>query len=168
MTRLALAATVVVALPRGPCACHHRGVQFTYRLTGRGWAEADIHHGKQSAQLSASYLTDSLGDLLLEVNRMLAGANKAACYWAKEPGGYRWVFTREDDQVRLRIFEFEEAEDDSATVFDATVAAMELGRAVAVGAQAVLTRYGAQNYNTRWVEHPFPGGALREFQGRLQ
>ena len=43
-------------------------VDFSYELTGRGWAEATIAERDQRATIPVSYLTvDALGDLLAAV-----------------------------------------------------------------------------------------------------
>lgn len=123
----------------------------------------------QSAVLTASYLTDALGDLLGAVSRLLDGAGRAGCAWASEPGGVTWAFVREADTVHLQIINVDgdDDPDESALVFETRVALQDLARAIAAGAQDVLNRYGVQNYLTRWVEHPFPARTLKRVQHQL-
>jgi hypothetical protein len=84
-----------------------RRMEFTYRLTGTGWAEAQIADATSRAVITASYLSDALGDLLEALGTILEGAAEARCSWEEEPGEYRWIFAREDrDQVTLRILVF--------------------------------------------------------------
>lgn len=83
-------------------------LRFTYRLTGVGWAEADVACGEVSARLTASYLRDALGDLLRAVRDIVHGAESATCSWEEEPGEYRWLFSVVSGQVRLRILWFDD------------------------------------------------------------
>ena len=39
------------------------GVEFSYELTGAGWAECTLRIGEQCVTVTASYLSDALGDL---------------------------------------------------------------------------------------------------------
>lgn len=48
-------------------------MEFSYRLTGTGWAEAWVADGSITATITASYLEDALGEL-----RQLA-------YYLREP-----------------------------------------------------------------------------------
>ncbi len=41
-------------------------VEFEYRLVGTGWSEARFAVGGPSVSVTASYLEDALGDLLLD------------------------------------------------------------------------------------------------------
>src|SRR5690349_4440222 len=88
------------------CADSLRAVEFDYRLTGLGWAEARISDGRSDATFTASYLEHALGDLLEAVGILLEGADEARCSWMEEPGEYRWVFRREGSAVQLRVLGF--------------------------------------------------------------
>ena len=81
-------------------------MEFNYRLTGTGWSEARIADDLSWAALTASYLSDALGDLLEAVGTILEGAAEACVSWQEEPGEYRWIFVREGDLVHLRILGF--------------------------------------------------------------
>lgn len=82
---------------------------FAYRLTGVGWAEADIACGESRAMLTASYLRDALGDLLRAVGEVAHRGGVVRCSWEEEPGEFRWVFTIvAPGQVQLRILWFDD------------------------------------------------------------
>ncbi len=76
---------------RAPLRC--RGmtspVEFSFRLTGTGWAEGRIAVGDRFAMPTASYLSDALGDLIRTVRSLLEGAEGARVSWEEEPGEYR-------------------------------------------------------------------------------
>jgi len=147
-------------------------VEFTYRLTGTGWAEARVADGTSSATITASYLEDALGVLLEAIGVLLEGAEEARCSWEEEPGEYRWVFVREGSDVRLRVIAFadvysKEPDDKGVVVFDTITPLREIAEVVAQGAQKVLDEYGEGEYLRRWVDHPFPLGHLGLIRARL-
>ena len=47
-------------------------VSFAYHLVGRGWAACTIAIDEQHATVTASYLSDTFGDLLGAVIQMIA------------------------------------------------------------------------------------------------
>lgn len=142
---------------------------FTFRLSGRGWAEAAISDGTNATSMRPSFLSDALGDLLRAVNRIVAGAREAECVWAEEPGFDRWHFVREEDRVALRVFAVEDdVEGESELVFQTRQTLPALGDAFLRGAQTVLNDYGPERYRNKWVEHPFPTEELELLRRRLQ
>jgi hypothetical protein len=147
-------------------------VEFTYRLTGTGWAEARIADGPIASTITASYLEDALGALLEATGLLLEGAEQARCSWEEEPGEYRWIFERAGSNVRLRVLVFadiysHEPDDRGMVVFETTSPLREVATAIAEGAQKVLDEYGEDEYLRRWVDHPFPVGHLELIQARL-
>lgn len=152
-------------------------MEFEYRLTGAGWAEARIADGITEAVITASYLSDALGDLLQAVGRLLEGAAEARCSWEEEPGEYRWIFLRAGNDVTLKILAFDDmwgwpAEEGGVAVpspepdergelqFSTTQPLAVLARAIADGAQAILDEYGEAGYLAEWIDAPFPAPAL--------
>ena len=107
----------------------------------------------------------SLGDLIRAVLALLEGAEEARAAWEEEPGEYRWVFQRSASDVRTRLLAFPDVYDDApdekgTLLLDATCSARDLGQAIASGAQRVLDEVGSEEYQRRWVEHPFPAADL--------
>jgi hypothetical protein len=136
-------------------------VEFTYWLTGAGWARARIADDDASATFTASYLTDALGDLLGAVWSLLEGATEARLSWCEEPAEHRWIFVREADSVPLRVLGFpdvEAAEPNArgATVFETRQGMTALAAAIAAGASVVLARHGEAGYEVEWAQAPFP------------
>ena len=60
------------------------------------------HH----ARLTASYLSDALGDLVAGLVLLAEGESPVTGSWEEEPGEYRFVFTRTDEDVRVEVFAF--------------------------------------------------------------
>ena len=149
------------------------GVEFAYELVGIGWAAARITHGDQTAQITASYLSDALGDLLLAVWTLTEGETDARCTWDEEPGEYRWLFHRGGDSVYLHVQEFGELwggrpDEQGRTVFQGDVPLRSLVVAVAAAAVGVEKQYGHEGYRKKWVEHDFPADTLTQLQRWLQ
>lgn len=147
-------------------------VEFAYRLTGTGWAEARLSDGSASATITASYLGDALGVLLEAVGVLLGGADRARCSWADEPGEFRWIFKRAGSDVVLRVLaladvETPEPDDNGVVVFETKQPLGEVAAAIADGAQAVLEEYGQEEYLRQWVEFPFPAGDLEMIRTQL-
>jgi hypothetical protein len=147
-------------------------MEFTYRLTGLGWSEARIADDETTATITASYLSDALGDLLAAVGLLLEGAAGARCSWDEEPGEYRWIFVRDEESVHLRVLGFAElwggeSDDRGATVFETRQPLTTLAAAIADGAAAVLAEHGLAGYVARWAEAPFPSSRLTMIRDQL-
>jgi hypothetical protein len=158
-------------------------MEFTYRLTGIGWAEARIADSTSHAVMRASYLSDALGDLLEALGAILEGAAEARCGWDEEPVESRWIFARDEgDLLTLRIFAetfdrpdsvaWEEwltlgPDEQGELRFSTTQPVTVLARAIADGAAAVLAEYGEAGYQEKWLEHPFPLARLEMIRGYL-
>lgn len=115
--------------------------------------------------LTASYLSDALGDLLLAAWRLTDGAGEARCSWDEEPGEYRWVFQRSGADVDVRVLWFDELwgrrpDDEGDDVFRASFPLRVFVQALVDGACTVQQRHGLDGYREQWVEHLFPAETL--------
>jgi hypothetical protein len=82
-------------------------VDFSYRLIGSGWAEASIADERSSVEMTASYLTDALADLLSALAALKRGDSDSERFsWDGEPAEYRWLLRREGDEVDVSILWF--------------------------------------------------------------
>lgn len=147
-------------------------MEFSYRLTGTGWSEARIADAEGSAVLSASYLSDALGNLLEALGLLLEGAEEASCSWDEEPGEYRWLFLRNGEEVSLRILVFDDQfppqpEERGRVVFETRQPLSTLASTVADAAASVLAEHGEDGYKEKWVDDPFPTGHLSMIRERL-
>jgi hypothetical protein len=138
---------------------------FEYRLVGSGWAEARVADEHGHAVVTASYLSDALRGLIEAVALITEGAPRARCSFDEEPGEYRWIFDRHDDDVELRILAFDDlwnGQPDEAgrLVFESSQPALRIARAVLSGAQQLLDETGKDDFLRQWVEHPFPSRAM--------
>lgn len=80
-----------------------------YRLAGASWADCTIRVDRRECEVSASYLSDALGNLVLAAVAVLAGAHSISVAFDEEPGEYRWPVVRTDGgTVRLTVLMFQE------------------------------------------------------------
>jgi hypothetical protein len=149
---------------------HTCGVRFDYRLKGTGWAEAVVAHQGSSVTVTASYLSDALGNLLAALLDVLNGEGESRVSWDEEPGEYRWIITGHSDYLGIEILEFSElwgdkSDSEGKQAFQVFVPLTEAVAAFIAGADAVLLEHGEAGYLEQWHEHPFPSallGALKE------
>lgn len=147
-------------------------VEFVYRLTGAGWGEALLTIGAHSAQLSASYLDDALGDLLAAATLLPCAESTIRVSWAEEPGEFRWVLDRSGDQLAVRILWFDDLwgskpDEQGRPVIAVACSLVGFQRGIAAGARAVLDEWGEDGYRERWIEHDFPTALLRELEAAI-
>ncbi len=142
-----------------------------YKLTssGSGWAECTISDGEQSCTITASYLGDALGDLVLAANAMLHWYNGVSFSFQEEPGEYRWEFRwlQSNNDFELKISEaYRDYEKDGHleyhVVFQTVVTPKSFGKAVHETATKLLAEYGEQGYLEKWVLYPFPSEGMSE------
>ena len=139
-----------------------------YKLTGSGWADCTISDGEQSCKITASYLADALGDLVLAANALLHWFNSVSFSFEEEPGEHRWELTkRRSNDFELKIFTaYRDYEKDAnleyRLVFQTVVTAKEFGKAVHETATKLLADYGEDGYLERWQLYPFPSEGLNE------
>jgi hypothetical protein len=148
-------------------------VSVSYRLTGSGWAECSIETPEGGAHVTASYLSDALGDLLRAVVGILRGAPETTAIFTEEPGEYLWVFRRAPpDRVLVRILWFDDwqtqrRDERGELIFEAQCRLRTLAGASLAAAQQVLGEHGEEGYEREWVNYPFPVELMRELKRLL-
>src|SRR5688572_2425647 len=139
-------------------------VLVTYNLTGAGGAECFVELGDQTAHVTASYLSDALGDLLRAVVTVLSGGLESTASFAEEPGEYRWRFLRtSDDVLAVRILWFKESRTDwpderGEVVMDSQCRLRTFAGAVLSASQRVLQEHGVDGYRTEVGPARVPAG----------
>jgi hypothetical protein len=146
---------------------------FDFRLVGTGWARAKVTDEANSAEVTASYLGDALGDLLMAVWTLIEGDTDARCSWWEEPGEYRWIFVRDGQRISLRILEFDrlwsdEPDETGRLIFQTSQPLRELAAAIAAGAKACLNAVGFKDYREKWVYNDFPVDELAAIEAAVQ
>jgi hypothetical protein len=148
-------------------------MRLTYKLIGTGWSECLIEGPDTSIEVSASYLSDALGNLVLSAISVSSGFHAVEFGFDEEPGEYRWsISTVDNNTIRLRVLEFSELWGNKPTgsghlLTEFTTTPLAYAKAVEACASAVLHEYGIKGYGEKWAEHPFPAQALELLQAAI-
>jgi len=141
-------------------------LSITYRLVGTGWAECVISDNESKCEVTASYLSDALGKLVLAALGVLSGFRDVTFGFDEEPGEYRWVIQSIDiNEIAIEIFDFDELwgnkpNVDGRLLFSSKCRPVVFARAVHDAATAVLDEHGESGYLEKWNEFPFPSQQL--------
>lgn len=141
-------------------------LSIEYVLTGAGWAECSVRHNATTCKISASYLSDALGKLVLAALAIASGAHSVSVGFDEEPGEFRWVVEHlSSGHLKVRVMKFQdlwsfESDDHGEQLMAFEVPPLEFAEAVARAAGNVLSGYGEAGYKERWVEHEFPARSL--------
>jgi len=149
-------------------------VSVTYKSFEAGWAECSLTIDNQTAITTASYISHALESLLEGTVEIMRGQREARASFDEEPGEYRWLFKRIDDQtLNVRILWFndfwnEQPDDKGRVVFDGDCRLRTFAGAVLSASQSVLDEYGIDGYKETWDEDvDFPGALQEELRWLL-
>ncbi len=129
-------------------------------LTGRGWVEASLSDGSHELTLTASYLSDALSDLLWIVISLVEGAQEGTCAWQQEPGEYRWLFSRQEEQIEIRLLWFSETfsqrpDEEGECHLLLTCSLLKFATKIQRQYKHLLSTWGDAGYRETWG-YPFP------------
>lgn len=147
-------------------------MRFEFNLGGHGGADGEITDETAHASIPASYISDALGDLLYAVWRISQGDPTSRFSWADEPGEWRWIMTRDDRDVSLRVLWFDgrhppRTDEHGELIFQTRQDVTVLARAFALGASRALAKNGEEGFLESWG-HPFPTRKLEVLQAALR
>ena len=146
-------------------------LQLRYELTGAGWADCTFELDGQRAHTTATYLSDALDELCRATLEVLRGASHAEAVFDEEPGEYRWLFDRSQDQrLRIRIVDGVLTPENSidTILLDAGCTAREFGEVLLSELQRLLELHGEDGYLEKWVRFPFPRTRLEELRAVVE
>jgi hypothetical protein len=124
-------------------------IQFTYRLTGNGWARATIADEWEDMSVPASYLCDALNDFVYAVLSLFVSA-KSECTWEEEPGQVVWKFDRSGKRLSVDL-RWKDGQESFTGKDDFLHFCSEVGREL----DGLLATWTAEGYRKQW-RHPFP------------
>lgn len=152
-------------------------LSIDYRLSGTGWSDCIVTAANGRCELTASYLSDALGNLVLAALGVISGFRTLSFGFDEEPGEYRWVIDAIDlNEIKLQVLAFDELwgskpNSGGKLLFETTCRPIVFATAVEHAAATVLNVHGEEGYLEKWSEHPFPTrqlALLRERIGLLQ
>lgn len=136
---------------------------FSYHLETAGWSTATVSDGERTVALTASYLSDVLGDLTRAVIALLRGAEQAILTWHEEPGVAEWRFERQGDVVDVRIMLFDNSSSSRVArarpvepAFHMRCPLSRLAGEVLDELWQVQETVGIDGYQETWKMHAFP------------
>ncbi len=137
-----------------------------YRLSGTGWAECTLSDESSSCELTASYLSDALHNLVTAATAVLSGFLQVTFRFDEEPGEYRWViYSPRVNEIQIEIREFDElwgnqSNSEGRLLFNTLCLPETFAKAVLAAAEQLLEKHGEAGYLEQWTEHPFPAKQL--------
>ncbi|MBH0156896.1 hypothetical protein IHV10_10995 [Fictibacillus sp. 5RED26] len=140
-------------------------MEFKYQLSGRGWASGSIKINNKEFNFIASYLTDSLSDLLKSLITITPGCvpypiNESTFNMEEEPERLVWKFEKQNDRdVLITIIKVSGIE--RSIVFKEQCLLSDFIKAVVNSISKLLKKHGIEGYRENWVNHDFP---LNEYQ----
>ncbi len=121
-------------------------LSIEYRLVGSGWAECRIvTTGGEYTVITASYLSDALGNLILAAVGVLVGFTRLSFGFDEEPGEYRWVIrTTGDNDLVVEVLSFDESwsnkpDSEGKPLLRIECSRLQFARAVAQAANSSIT-----------------------------
>jgi len=140
---------------------------INFTLDGAGWATCIVSSGDAHCEITASYLSDALGDLVRAALATLSDGNPVSLSFDEEPGEFRWLLEQlPSNLLVVRILGFPELwgdrpDSEGKSLFRAEVTTIDFGKAVQAAAATVLEKHGVKGYAKSWIQHSFP---LEQFQ----
>ncbi len=147
---------------------------ISFELTGLGWASCQITSPEGSCTVTASYLSNALGSLVVAATAMQAGFSRATFSFEEEPGEYRWVITSpRTNEMELGIIEFDSAynelpDEHGKLLFRTRCRPVVFAEAVSIAASRLSSQLGEFGYKEQWSEHAFPTEQLVELNRLLE
>ena len=144
-----------------------------YRLVGTGWSTCVVQDGPAKCELSAPYLSDALGNLVLAAIAAVSGFMHLSFRFDLEPGEFRWVIRHvPPNEIEVEVLEFKGPEvgrpdSDGGSLFKTRCLPIEFAQAVHAAAQNVLDEFGEAGYAEKWAEHPFPTRQLAVLERQI-
>ena len=148
-------------------------ISIRYTLVGTGWSECLVELDGSQARLTASYLSDALGNLAAATLALLRGSEIQRVAFDEEPGEYRWVLRQfVPGRMSLRIVEFSElwsdaADDEGTVLLRGSCETSAFATAVLEALDSVLEEHGERGYARTWAEHPFPSATQQFIRSEL-
>lgn len=135
-----------------------------YELVGTGWAKCVIADEESRCELTASYLSDALGKLVMGALGIQSGLQTVAFSFDEEPGEYRWVLRAiEGKDIEIELYAFDSLVNGNGDgiahgrpLFTTACPANVFASAVRDAAASILEQHGESGYREKWAEHPFP------------
>ena len=147
-------------------------MHFDYVLYNAGWAEARVTTEEHTVRMTASYVHDSVAELVNALLELRVGAAEARVVFMNEPGEHHLRLVRGDgEQLSVEVRWYRDwaswglmSPEDYQIVLETATTVTELTEQVLESLDTILDTFRVEGYQEKWIEHEFP---MREF-ARLQ
>ncbi|MFD5499153.1 hypothetical protein ACFWJS_05445 [Streptomyces sp. NPDC127061] len=146
-------------------------LQFSWELSGSGWATCRIADTAAEQKDFISYCTDALADLLFGVTGLYGTSTVQRVSFDLEPAELRWRLQRRGADVYIAVYSFPDMstswdapDREGALSWSSTQPRRVFGHVVMEAAQAVLSLHGEAGYRDKWHRYPFPIAALQDLR----
>ncbi|MFJ9751142.1 hypothetical protein [Streptomyces chartreusis] len=143
-------------------------LQFSWSLTGSGWATYRIADGESKQKNSPSYYTNALADLLVGVAGLYGPDVTQRFSFDLEPAEVRWVLSSRAAAVEIGIYRFadmsesfDRPDDSGELLWSSVQSRTALGHVVMEAAQGVLRLHGEDGYRESGCSIPFPSTSYK-------
>ena len=147
-------------------------VAVAYKITGRGWADCTIDIDGQRIRLEASFLSDSLDDLLRATRVAVEARMESTAIFTDEPGESRLKLIPSGDRLLVRALRFRDefskaSDDEGELVAEAECRLRTFAGAVLAACQEVYREVGVEAYQAS-MRHTFPIEQMDALRAALQ
>ncbi|MFF1510847.1 hypothetical protein [Streptomyces sp. NPDC058326] len=147
-------------------------LQFSWELSGAGWATYRIADGTSEHRGHVGYCTDAFADLLYAMTGLYGNSTGERFSFDLEPVELRWRLRRRGGDVGIAVYRFPDGatswgspDDTGGTlVWSSAQPRSVLSHAVMEAAETVLRVHGEAGYQEKWMLHPFPVAALQDLR----
>lgn len=139
-------------------------LNINYNLGDHGWANVNVHDGRQGVNMTVSYLHDTLTEFITAANLLLKGAPDAKIILMDEPGEHL-IFLQSLNSINLaiEIRWFKDwaswnmiTEKEFEMVLKCQDTILNFSSEIYNNAKHILDKYGMEGYKEKWIEHDFP------------
>ncbi len=139
-------------------------MRIKYILGNAGWVTVNIHSDGEAVTMRVSYLHDSLRELAEAAIALGDGTVDAQVIFMDEPGEHHLLFSRLDNDIALVEIRWYDdwaswgihSEEEYTTLLTTKVLIKDVQKEILDVLEGILSKFGAEGYKQKWIEHDFP------------
>lgn len=126
-----------------------------------GWLDMSLQNEEQETVITASYLSDAVSDFVMAAVLMCEGSSERTVVWVNEPGETKWVFTRKDQEVLMKVvyslYNDRTMIIEEEVLYQGSVSLIRLAREVLRAMNRLKMEYPGSKYQEVWhKDYLFP------------
>lgn len=151
--------------------------QFSYKLTGTGWAETTFANEKQSINIQISYLSNPIPDLFKSLNKLINNESSIEkIIFADEPGEHCLTLTKAGNtSLSIEIFWSDEWDETfnppknlniQQLVYSDIDTLENFVNNIYIGIEKLMENLSLKDYKEQWCSH-FPSKTYKELRTKF-